>query len=214
MRGLTCSHSRTVKPRFSGTVVLACLICNSCIQSFSVRRAQLLILQRLLVTSLCTLLSRFTFGILLRSTHTRAKQENNITPLCLVNDTMVTVEALPGIELTVNVANSPLEEIEDPEEPDQRNQVTHYIKSTAGETFEIVIKSARGCNFPGDAIQYDIFVDGIWAADPMVSRVFWSTGFTRISQGCLMPDALSVNKYRFADVDIGESIPFELNERC
>lgn len=75
---------------------------------------------------------------------------------------MAVSEALPGVEVTVNVASQPLQEYIEIGVPDEPRTTTRYIEATSNQAFEIHAKIPEDTTFDGDCLRVDIRVDDKW----------------------------------------------------
>lgn len=75
---------------------------------------------------------------------------------------MAVSEALPGVEVTVNVAGQPLREYIEVGVPDEPGTTTRYIEATSNQAFEIHAKLPEDTAFRGDCLRVDYRVDDKW----------------------------------------------------
>lgn len=112
---------------------------------------------------------------------------------------MAISDLLPGLDVSIKVNGQVLREYEGDDIEDEERTVTRYVEAVSGDTFEIELKVQQGFDFIGDALGFDIHIDGSEKLDgPLIRSKMCASGeHTRVSQGCRVPGN-KVKLYHFA----------------
>lgn len=117
---------------------------------------------------------------------------------------MAISDLMPGLAVNIKVNGQILKEYNDSDLAAEDRTVTRYIEAVSGDIFEIGLQVEKGFRFFGDALSFDVHVDGSDKVDgPLIRREKCIGGeHTRISKGCRLPDD-QVKLYQFASVKTG-----------
>ncbi|KAK5116689.1 hypothetical protein LTR62_007363 [Meristemomyces frigidus] len=118
----------------------------------------------------------------------------------MVAATWLSSDAVPGLNVTIFVDGSPVQEHRDGEEVDEGQEVTRWVEAKDGKNFEVRMKATERLHFKGDSILCHVYVDGDSADRPIIGK---STLRNLVSAGRQFPGGL-VQQYRFACLETGK----------
>jgi hypothetical protein len=118
---------------------------------------------------------------------------------------MAVIDVLPHVEVTVVVDGQPLTEHIDTDLQEEDRTVTRYTEALSGKVFEVHVNVGGTCKLYGDALQCDIFVDGL-KADTVLLQNRWPSHHYISSGKRLGRD--KVKEYCFASLETGRLCRF------
>ncbi len=119
---------------------------------------------------------------------------------------MAISDDVPGLKINITVEGVALREHEDPHgtgTEDERT-VTRYVEAGSWQVFAVSIELLPEFKYVGDCIGFEIYADGVLCDDPIIRASDASQ--THVNEGVPLSTG-KVNKYTFAELHAGESIP-------
>lgn len=74
-------------------------------------------------------------------------------------------EHLPGLEVVVTVNGNDLKECPCNDKSETARTTTTHVEAVTGQTFAVGLKVDRDCQFVGDALSFDVEIDGTHVDD-------------------------------------------------
>ncbi|KAK0247167.1 hypothetical protein LTS09_017689 [Friedmanniomyces endolithicus] len=126
--------------------------------------------------------------------------------------TMVAVDLLPGIDISITVAGQALTEHEDHDEEQQDRTAIRYIEAVSGQIFEVRIAAQKGFRSGGDVLSFQVHVDGSKVVDEPLLRNSDCISGDHVIASAGSQSSASVRRYRFAALGIASEGPKAAHE--
>jgi hypothetical protein len=117
---------------------------------------------------------------------------------------MAVTEALPGVEVTIEINGQALPELTDTDLEVEPKTMTRYVEAQSDTEFAVRIKVNPNTIFKSDCLRARISVDGTWADSPIfLKEDLGNSYFNRLKQGMSLPGG-NMRPFRFSALETGQ----------
>lgn len=119
---------------------------------------------------------------------------------------MATLNALPGVSISISVAGQETELHKDNTIEDSDTEVIRFVEAKSNKPFSITCKVSGDHQYQGDILRFKVSIDGEWMLFNDVWAEKWSgKDYSDIIEGVKATGG-GLRRFRFAQLKTGESV--------